>query len=184
MLEQLQELNTKLRKKVDPTVSSKSSSGYPTRYSGHRASHITRAPSARYPVHLRTSSSRARHAQLVPFHLCSALGNDGMSATLETAWAKSTTFTPAPRSSSGAMLEAVTTVIVLEATTGPKIIDAEGSGKPNRRQWPLLTPKFGKESDLWVRFEKESVWRKEGYFQRFRQRDLRSAICSGSAKEQ
>jgi hypothetical protein len=31
----------------------------------------------------------------------------------------------------------------------------------------LLTPKFGKESDLWVRFGKESVWRKEGYFQRF-----------------
>jgi hypothetical protein len=22
----------------------------------------------------------------------------------------------------------------------------------------LLTPKFGKESDLWVRFDKESVW--------------------------
>jgi hypothetical protein len=32
---------------------------------------------------------------------------------------------------------------------------------------PVLTPKFGKESDLWVRFEKESVWWKEGYFQRF-----------------
>jgi hypothetical protein len=31
----------------------------------------------------------------------------------------------------------------------------------------LLTPKFGKESDLWVRFGKESVWWKEGYFQRF-----------------
>jgi hypothetical protein len=31
----------------------------------------------------------------------------------------------------------------------------------------VLTPKFGKESDMWVRFEKESVWRKEGYFQRF-----------------
>jgi hypothetical protein len=31
----------------------------------------------------------------------------------------------------------------------------------------MLTPKFGKESDLWVRFEKESVWWKEGYFQRF-----------------
>jgi hypothetical protein len=31
----------------------------------------------------------------------------------------------------------------------------------------VLTPKFGKESDLWVRFEKESVWWKEGYFQRF-----------------
>jgi ribonuclease HI len=32
---------------------------------------------------------------------------------------------------------------------------------------PVLTPKFGKESDLWVRFEKESIWWKEGYFQRF-----------------
>jgi hypothetical protein len=31
----------------------------------------------------------------------------------------------------------------------------------------VLTPKFGKESDLWVRVEKESVWWKEGYFQRF-----------------
>jgi hypothetical protein len=31
----------------------------------------------------------------------------------------------------------------------------------------LLTPKFGKESDLWVRFDKESVWWKEGYFQRY-----------------
>jgi hypothetical protein len=31
----------------------------------------------------------------------------------------------------------------------------------------VLTPKFGKESDLWVRFEKESVWWTEGYFQRF-----------------
>jgi hypothetical protein len=31
----------------------------------------------------------------------------------------------------------------------------------------VLTPKFGKESDLWVWYEKESVWWKEGYFQRF-----------------
>jgi hypothetical protein len=31
----------------------------------------------------------------------------------------------------------------------------------------LLTPKFGKESDLWVRFEKESVRWKERYLQRF-----------------
>jgi hypothetical protein len=31
----------------------------------------------------------------------------------------------------------------------------------------LLTPKFGKESDLWVRFDKESVWRKEGSFQKY-----------------
>jgi hypothetical protein len=31
----------------------------------------------------------------------------------------------------------------------------------------VLTPKFGKEYDMWVRFEKESVWWKERYFQRF-----------------
>jgi hypothetical protein len=31
----------------------------------------------------------------------------------------------------------------------------------------LLTPKFGKESDLWVRFDKESVSWKEGSFQRY-----------------
>jgi hypothetical protein len=31
----------------------------------------------------------------------------------------------------------------------------------------VLTPKFGKESDLWVRFDKESVWWKEGFFQRY-----------------
>jgi hypothetical protein len=29
----------------------------------------------------------------------------------------------------------------------------------------VLTQKFGKETDLWVRFDKESVWWKEGYFQ-------------------
>jgi hypothetical protein len=28
----------------------------------------------------------------------------------------------------------------------------------------LLTPKFGKESDLWVQLDEESVWRKEGFF--------------------
>jgi hypothetical protein len=31
----------------------------------------------------------------------------------------------------------------------------------------VLTPKFGKESDLWVRFDKEYVWWKEGSFQRY-----------------
>jgi hypothetical protein len=30
----------------------------------------------------------------------------------------------------------------------------------------LLTPKFGKDSDLWVRFDEESIWWKEGYFQK------------------
>jgi hypothetical protein len=27
----------------------------------------------------------------------------------------------------------------------------------------VLTPKFGKESDLWVQLDEESVWRKEGF---------------------
>jgi hypothetical protein len=31
----------------------------------------------------------------------------------------------------------------------------------------LLTPKFGKKSDLWVRLDEESVWWKEGSFQRY-----------------
>jgi hypothetical protein len=129
---------------VDPTVSSKSSSGYPTRYSGHRASHIPRAPSARYPVLPRTSSfSRARHAQFVPFHLCSAGGNDGMSATLETAVSQIGDLRPRAqvvlwRNAGGSD----PTVIVLEATMGPKIIDAEGGGKPNCRQWPSPTPRY------------------------------------------
>jgi hypothetical protein len=31
----------------------------------------------------------------------------------------------------------------------------------------VLTPKFGKESDSWVRFDEESVWWTEGSFQRY-----------------
>jgi hypothetical protein len=31
----------------------------------------------------------------------------------------------------------------------------------------LLTPKFGKESDLWVWLDEESVWRKGGSFQTY-----------------
>jgi hypothetical protein len=31
--------------------------------------------------------------------------------------------------------------------------------------WCLLTPKFGKESDLWARFDEESVRWKEGFSQ-------------------
>jgi hypothetical protein len=31
----------------------------------------------------------------------------------------------------------------------------------------VLTPKSGKEYDMWVRFGEESVWWKEGYLQRF-----------------
>jgi hypothetical protein len=41
-------------------------------------------------------------------------------------------------------------------------------GAIQERGWGrLLTPEFGKEYDMWVRFEKESVWWKERYFQRF-----------------
>jgi hypothetical protein len=47
----------------------------------------------------------------------------------------------------------------------PEVPEATG-GAPEPME-EVLTPKFGKESDLWVRFEKESVWWKEGYFQRF-----------------
>jgi hypothetical protein len=48
----------------------------------------------------------------------------------------------------------------------------------------VLTPKFGKESDLWVQLDEESVWRKEGFFRCIRQKDPRSAICFRSAREQ
>jgi hypothetical protein len=48
----------------------------------------------------------------------------------------------------------------------------------------LLTPKFGKESDLWVRFDEESVWWKERFFRCIRQKDPRSAVCFRSAREQ
>jgi hypothetical protein len=48
----------------------------------------------------------------------------------------------------------------------------------------VLTPKFGKESDLWVQLDEESVWRKEGFFRRIRRKNPRSAICFRSAREQ
>jgi hypothetical protein len=47
----------------------------------------------------------------------------------------------------------------------------------------LLTPKFGKESDLWVQHGEESVRKKEGFFRRIRQKSPRSAICFRSARE-
>jgi hypothetical protein len=31
----------------------------------------------------------------------------------------------------------------------------------------VLTPKFGKDSDLWVQLDEESVWRKEGFSQMY-----------------
>jgi hypothetical protein len=53
---------------------------------------------------------------------------------------------------------------ILSASRGAKLADwLEAGAEPPAT---LLTPKFGKESDLWVRFDKESVWRKKGSFQR------------------
>jgi hypothetical protein len=50
-------------------------------------------------------------------------------------------------------------------------VEAAGARRTKRRwrhsTWPVarmvkvLTPKFGKESDLWVRLDEESVWWKE-----------------------
>jgi hypothetical protein len=51
-------------------------------------------------------------------------------------------------------------------------------------EWFVLTPKFGRESDLWVQLGEESVWRKKGFLRCVRQKDPRSAICFRSAKEQ
>jgi hypothetical protein len=48
----------------------------------------------------------------------------------------------------------------------------------------LLTPKFGKESDLWVQLDEEFVRRKEGLSRCNRQKNPRSAICFRSAREQ
>jgi hypothetical protein len=47
----------------------------------------------------------------------------------------------------------------------------------------VLTPKFGKEPDLWVQRGEESVRRKEGFFRRIRQKSPRSAICFRSARK-
>jgi hypothetical protein len=47
----------------------------------------------------------------------------------------------------------------------------------------VLTPKFGKESDLWVQLGEKFVRRKEGFFRCIRQKNPRSAICFRSARE-
>jgi hypothetical protein len=62
-------------------------------------------------------------------------------------------------------------------------IAGEASACGERTQ-ELLTPKFGKESDLWAQLDEESVWRKEGFLRCIRQKDPRSAICFRSAREQ
>jgi hypothetical protein len=48
----------------------------------------------------------------------------------------------------------------------------------------LLTPKFGKKSDLWVQLDEESVRWREGSLRCIRQKNPRSAICFRSAREQ
>jgi hypothetical protein len=48
----------------------------------------------------------------------------------------------------------------------------------------VLTPKIGKESDLWVQLGEESVWWKERIFQMYSAKKAATAICSRSAKEQ
>jgi hypothetical protein len=47
----------------------------------------------------------------------------------------------------------------------------------------VLTPKFGKESNLWVQLGENSVRRKEGFFRCIRQKNPRSAICVRSARK-
>jgi hypothetical protein len=47
----------------------------------------------------------------------------------------------------------------------------------------VLTPKFGKESDLWVQLGEKPVRRKEGFFRCIRQKNPRSAICFRSARK-
>jgi hypothetical protein len=47
----------------------------------------------------------------------------------------------------------------------------------------LLTPKFGKESDLWVQLGEKSVRRKEAFFRCIWQKNPRSAICFRSARK-
>jgi hypothetical protein len=57
------------------------------------------------------------------------------------------------------------------------------SSRTKPRVTTLLTPKFGKESDLWVQLGEKSVRRKEGFFRCIRQKNPRSAICFRSARK-
>jgi hypothetical protein len=53
----------------------------------------------------------------------------------------------------------------------------------NKMKLDVLTPKFGKESDLWVQLGEKSVQRKEGFFRCIRQKNPRSAVCFRSARK-
>jgi hypothetical protein len=48
----------------------------------------------------------------------------------------------------------------------------------------LLTPKFGKEYDMWSDSKESPSGGRKDIFRDFWQKDPRSAICSSSAKEQ
>jgi hypothetical protein len=63
--------------------------------------------------------------------------------------------------------------------TPENVVDEDGGDEA----WELLTPKFGKESDLWVQLSEKSIRWKEGFFRCIRQKIPRSAICFRSAKE-
>jgi hypothetical protein len=47
----------------------------------------------------------------------------------------------------------------------------------------VLTPKFGKEYDMWVQFEKESVWWKERYFSEIFGRRIRGRLSAPVRQE-
>jgi hypothetical protein len=45
--------------------------------------------------------------------------------------------------------------------------ESDATTQQEREECMLLTPKFGKESDWWVRLDEESVWWKERFFQMY-----------------
>jgi hypothetical protein len=84
-------------------------------------------------------------------------------------------------------LEAEAWIKAIEAKFSAFVLSCSEEKKANFAALQLrgvLTPKFGKESDLWVRLDEESVWWKEGSFQRYSAKRSAVGICSSSAKEQ
>jgi hypothetical protein len=65
-----------------------------------------------------------------------------------------------------ARLEAIRILLAFSVAKGFKLHKMDAKSAFLNGVLEVLTPKFGKESDLWVRYDKESVWRKEGSFQR------------------
>jgi hypothetical protein len=63
-----------------------------------------------------------------------------------------------------------------------EILSSSGTQSPPSHT-EVLTPKFGKESDLWVQSGEKSVRKKEGFFRRIQQKSPRSAICFRSARK-